>query len=421
MLKLRPNPFRPDKPITDFDLFAGRLTELTVLVEALYQAGYGNPRHMIVTGPRGIGKSSFVNQLQSIADDSNLVLEKLKIEAGDFKFNFAVFKHRAVEGESVGQVVSSLLGKMPTKISRDNALSLVKDFVDRWKPSVSVGGIVELEYQADVVSSLSSDFVKTVKNLWLAEKDNLDGIAFVIDEVDTIAGNTNIASFLKVTTEELIESGLDKVAVFLVGITGAMDKLKEDHPSVARIFETIELLPLKDDEVKDVISRTLHGTGTIMEEEVQDEIVQIAGGFPSPIHQLGYHAFKIDTDSKIGEDDFEVAIDEMISRIKREELSKLLRKAGSGDYRRIMIAMAKHDSIDVPLADISKLIDRSTSNMSSYMKALENREIITKVDRALYRITDPLLRLYIRKLDVLEPELNYEDLAELEQEDFSPE
>ena len=207
----------------------------------------------------------------------------------------------------------------------------------------------------------------------------------------------------------------------MVGITGAMDKLKDDHLSVARIFETIELLPLKDDEVKDVISRTLHGTGTIMEEEVQNRIVQIAGGFPSPIHQLGYHAFKIDIDSNIGKDDFEVAIDEMISRIKREELSKLLRKAGSGDYRRIMIAMAKHDTIDVPLSDISKLIDRSTSNMSSYMKALENREIITKVDRALYRITDPLLRLYIRKLDILEPELSYEDLSEPEQEDLSSE
>jgi hypothetical protein len=207
MLRLRPNPFRPDKPITDFDLFAGRLKELNVLVEALYQAGHGNPRHMIITGPRGIGKSSFVNQLQSITDDSKLVLDKLEIQTDDFNFNFAIFKHRAVEGESVGQVVSSLLGKMPTKISRENALSLLKDFVDRWKPSVSVGGMVELEYQADVVSNLSSDFVKTVRNLWLAEKDNLDGIAFVIDEVDTIAGKTNIASFLKVQGHFILKEG----------------------------------------------------------------------------------------------------------------------------------------------------------------------------------------------------------------------
>jgi hypothetical protein len=336
----------------------------------------------------------------------------LRIESGDFHFNFAVFKHRAVEGESLRQVVSSLLSKMPTKINKDNAINLVKEFANKWKPSISIGGTVELEYQADVVSNLSTDFVRIVKNLWIAEKDNLDGIIFVIDEIDTIAGDINIASFLKVTTEELIESKLDRVAFFLVGITGAMDKLKEDHPSVARIFETIEVLPMKENEAKDVIQRTLNGTNTKIDDHAQSKILQIASGFPYPIHQLGYHAYKIDKDNIIGTDDLEFAIDEMISRIKREELSKLLRKAGSGDYRRIMIAMAKHDSIDVPLSDISKLIDRSTSNMSSYMKALENREIITKVDRAVYRVTDPLLRLYIRKLDVLDPELSYEDLAD---------
>ncbi len=62
---LKANPFRPGKPITDPELFAGRREELSLLVDALYQTGTGNARHIIVTGARGIGKSSLVNQDRS--------------------------------------------------------------------------------------------------------------------------------------------------------------------------------------------------------------------------------------------------------------------------------------------------------------------------------------------------------------------
>lgn len=414
-LTLRPNPFRPDKPIIEFDLFAGRSEELTALVESLYQTGNGNPRHMIVTGPRGIGKSSFINQIESIVEDSRTVLNILDIDAGDFGFSFAVFKFRAIQGQSLHQIVSSLLQKLPTRLSRENFRDVVSDFLKKWKPSTSIGGgLVGLEYQPDTVSDLSYDFVKTVRNLWNAIKNEFDGVILIIDEVDTIASNTNIASFLKVTTEEFVESGLDRIAVFLVGITGAMESLKQDHPSIARIFETIELLPLNQNEARDIIDRALSGTDVEMQEEVANKIVQIASGFPSPIHQLGYHAYKIDTDNVIDENDLELALDEMVGRIRREDLSKLLREAGSGDYRRIMIAMANHDQPNVPLNDIGIAIGRKTNEMSSYMTKLVNDQLITKVDRALYKITDPLLKLYIRKLDILEPELPYEDLETAE-------
>ncbi len=410
-LTLRPNPFRQDKPITEFDQFAGRAEELITLIKALYQTGNGNPRHMIVTGPRGIGKSSFINQIESVVEESEKVLSILNIDAGEFDFAFAVFKYRALEGQSLHQIISSLLQKIPTKISKENVKDILGGFLKKWKPSISVaGGAFGVEYHSDSVSDMSADFVSAVRNLWNAIKNEVHGIIFIIDEVDTVAGDTNIASFLKVTTEELTESGLNNVAVFLVGITGAMEKLKEDHKSVARIFETVELLPLDEAESKDVIDKALSTTDVEVTSGAKDTIVRLSGGFPSPIHQLGYHAFDIDKDNLIDEDDLEKALDEVIGRIKREELSRLLREAGSGDYRRIMIAMANHDQVNVPLRDIGEAIGRKTNELSSYMTKLVSTDLINKVDRALYKINDPLLKLYIRKLDVLDPDLPYEDL-----------
>ena len=56
-----------------------------------------------------------------------------------------------------------------------------------------------------------------------AVESNMDGIVIIIDEVDTVATDTDIASFLKTTTEMLLKSDLNKVAVYLGGITDAIE------------------------------------------------------------------------------------------------------------------------------------------------------------------------------------------------------
>ena len=92
---------------------------------------------------------------------------------------------------------------------------------------------------------MGREFVRTITNLWLAIKHESDGIIFIIDEIDTVAEASGIAeSFLKVTTEELLDARLDRIAFYLVGVTGSMQRLMSDHPSIGRVFETIELRAL---------------------------------------------------------------------------------------------------------------------------------------------------------------------------------
>ena len=141
-------------------------------------------------------------------------------------------------------------------------------------------------------------------------------------------------------------------------------------------------------------------------DESLDWVVDTASGFPSFIHTLCFEAFEYDSDSYLDKDDFDKAADEVVSRIKRAELGQLLRAAGAGDYRRILIAMAQYESTLVPLAYIGSEIGRPSYKLSSYMNSLAKRNIIEREDRAIYRFVDPLLRLYVQKLDVLEPTLS---------------
>ena len=416
-MQLRANPFRPDKPIDNFALFAGRSHELTVLIRSMFNTGHGNARHMIVTGPRGIGKSSFINQIHSVTDNGDDVLAKLGIDAGDFRFRFPVFKCRARQGQSTEHIVTSLMDAMPTRLSAENIRSIVGDFISTWKPSFSVAGVVNLEHQSASSTDIGREFVRTVSNLWSAIKGECDGIIFIIDEIDTVAETSGIASFLKVTTEELVDAGLDQIAFYLVGVTGAMQKLMSDHPSIGRVFENVELRPMSHSESRDVIERTLQSSsssrGICVSEESMQWVVETASGFPAIIHTLCYEAYENDTDQVLDQDDFAKAADEVVSRIKRAELGQLLRTAGAGDYRRILVAMAEYEDALVPRAYIGKRIGRPSDQLGSYLDDLLKRNIIERTDRGVYRYVEPLLRLYVQKLPVLDPALSSHDTEEL--------
>ena len=379
------------------------------MVRALFQTGHGNARHMIVTGPRGIGKSSFINQVHSVTDNGDDVLAKLGMDAGDFRFRFPVFKCRARQGQSAEQIVTSLMDAMPTRLSAENVGNIARDFVRKWKPSLSVAGLT-LEQRNESATDMSLEFVRTLKNLWLAIRDECDGIVFIIDEIDTVAETSGIASFLKVTTEELVDAQLKHVVFFLVGVSGAMQQLKRDHPSISRVFEPIELHPMDYGESRDVIERTLRSSPSSRSVSVSEEsmnwVVDTAGGFPAIIHTLCYEAFETDTDNLLDQQDFDKAADEVVSRIKRAELGEVLRQAGAGDSRRILVAMAEYEHSIVPLKVIASAIGRSPSGTSSYMTRLVKAGIIVRTDRSMYRFADPLLRRYVQKLDVLEPELS---------------
>lgn len=403
------NPFSPNAPLRDFNGFAGRTKELKALVRTLRQIGGRTPRHTIVCGPRGIGKTSFINQINTLTTEPDELLNLLGFASQDTNLNFAVFKHRATKDDSVATVVSSLVRKMERSINDEGFKSKLSDVLDRVKVNIGVPGVAGAEFQLGNPAEISSDLVEAISHLWASKEKCHDGVIFVIDEIDSIAESTSIASFLKVTTEELAETGMDRIVFYLVGLTGALEKLKLDHPSIGRVFETIELLPMRRSESKEVISRALESIEDDKEytfsSDAVNRIIEIASGFPHVIHLLSFYAFEHRDTETIDKRDLEYAITEVVTRVRRFELSQLFQKAGSGDYRNILIAMANFDETDIVLKEIGRQIGRPSNELSAYMTRLRDDGIIEQSDRALYRITEPLLKIYVRKLDVLEPQL----------------
>jgi Cdc6-like AAA superfamily ATPase len=57
------NPFAPNSPVHS-GMFVGRVAELVKLESCLVQTRAGSPSNFMLTGERGIGKSSLLNYIK---------------------------------------------------------------------------------------------------------------------------------------------------------------------------------------------------------------------------------------------------------------------------------------------------------------------------------------------------------------------
>ena len=61
------NPFQPGNPVPP-GIFAGRLKQLNEISSCIYQTAADNCRNILITGERGIGKTSTVMVTKAIAE-----------------------------------------------------------------------------------------------------------------------------------------------------------------------------------------------------------------------------------------------------------------------------------------------------------------------------------------------------------------
>ena len=62
------DPFFPNRPVQNPEYFEGRKEQVEEAVDALFQTMNNNPKHFLISGDRGIGKSSLLLQIKLISN-----------------------------------------------------------------------------------------------------------------------------------------------------------------------------------------------------------------------------------------------------------------------------------------------------------------------------------------------------------------
>jgi Cdc6-like AAA superfamily ATPase len=253
-------------------MFTGRAEEIAILEQTLVQTRADQPKHFMVTGERGIGKTSLLDYIRWVASGAIG-------SVGDDQFNFLVVDLDVEKGTTSGSLARKIeralrheLGK--TEPARD-FLAKTWNFVQR----IEAGGIALHSEVApagaeDVLDELAYSLSKTVDRI---TKDGLggpfsahfDGVLILIDEADNASKDLDLGSVLKLLTERLQKRGCSRVMLGLAGLPDLRNVLRESHPSVLRIFDDVSLRRLSEGDAARVIDRALEMANKKNEENIR--------------------------------------------------------------------------------------------------------------------------------------------------------
>ena len=392
------DPFTPDLPIDKWERFSGRKKEIDSVVDSLYQLSNDNPKHTIITGDRGIGKSSVLTQVKTISEGDMGLIHKLGIDAGVDKYDFVCAWHDCATDQNPSILASGILSQLKN--------SFEKSFKNlNLNLELNIAGILTVAQEDSSILSIGEIvdlFCKEVaKAATKATDKNKSGVILFFDELERVKPESGVATFFKLAAEKLSREGVKNVAFFAAGITGAIQNLEEEHGSIFRTFKDVPLPRLGKPEVKEILETGFLAANHTFEESVIDGIFKLCAGFPEPVHLMGSQILKSDTDGHLNIEDFVKAKVEVIETLRRNKLAATLKIAGSGKYQRILKAMATYESTNVPLNHITNEIGYEQNQFSTNMSNLIKRDIIVLVDRGVYCFVDPLLKEYINRFGVI--------------------
>ena len=276
------DPFTPNRPVDDPERFYGRTEPVSEMVDSLFQIKNQNPKHTIVTGDRGVGKSSLLMQIQLTSNGVNSLTDRFKIDRGVDKFNFLSVWHDVDATQNAFDLALAILGKFE---------SAFKKFLSGFSLEIDLAGFGKLgrDKQNPInISSLIDEFVVRIgKVAEGAEKNKKDGVLIFIDELDRIKPDSMISSFFKLTSERLARDGIKRVGFVCAGITGAVQKLEEEHASILRTFRDVPLPRFAKEEsaliLKEGFGKANHKCSM---PNFEDRVLEVTMGLPEPIHLL---------------------------------------------------------------------------------------------------------------------------------------
>ena len=410
IIMMKYNPFRPNSMVNP-GMFCGRENELVSIKQSLFQTKHGNPKHFLIEGERGIGKSSLMLYVQWEASGRPLILR-------DTTFRFIVVSVELGGGMTAEDIIRRIGGELKAQISEMQTLrTLAKaawDFLSNWK-------LLGIEYKKEAKENdglqATEDMARVMAQLIKASSQELDvgqqldGILVLIDEADKPSEEARLGEFLKLLTERLTKLDCHNVCFGLAGLPSLIPKLRGSHESSPRLFETLHLQTLEPAETKDVILRGLseakekNGYDTEISQEALNLLAHLAEGYPHFIQQFAHSAYNEDKDNLISDDDvWEGAFKEngALAQLAARYFHELyFDKISSDDYRRVLHSMTEHLGGWVSRAHIVKNAKIKESQVNNALNALKSRGIIliNPEKAGEYRLPSTSFAVWLRALE----------------------
>ncbi|MEE4211195.1 MAG: AAA family ATPase [Parvularcula sp.] len=359
-------------PIDEEDLFAGRATEVTRILRAVFEKS----KHVVLFGERGVGKTSLSNIFWKRFNKGLQSFIVARVQGGP-KHTFAsIWKNGLEELHAVA--VSQGRGD----------LIRVDSVLDDYTPST-----VRRELQ----------------------KCNANAIpVIIVDEYDKLKDRE-----AKELTANLIKELYDyavPVTIILVGVADSIAELVEDHQSVGRAVVQVPLNRMNEIELREIIEKRVSRTSMSFSADAKWTIITLSRGLPYFTQILSKFSAQAAIDRKsltVSNADVEVAMKKFIEDSEvsfRDEYREATRSNQANFFQQSLLAcaLAKTDEegfftandVVQPYSSIMKEKKR-IAHFEKHLRRFASDEggnILIKRggDRQLiFRFEDPMMQPYV--------------------------
>ncbi len=412
--------------IKDPKRFVGRTDVIKNCIDAI-----NAPLSMIALfGKRGIGKSSLLRQIQSMANGeyglpkfsglSHLIPKRPR------KYLTVYYQCDSLI-KNINELIERLLNDQDEE---DGLLRLVpndgKDIVEFTRTKGVKGGVDLKVVNWGAHGTESSKYAKTVPGNSIqtfrnyiqsvlahqVRRLNYDGLLFILDEFDVIQDKQGMASLIKSLSGE-------NVKFCICGIANSISALVADHESLNRLLRegSIPLQPMPDFEIKEIFHRAeqLFEGAVTFDDATVNRIANASCGYPYFAQMIGVECVKSLSDafSNVDEAIYSNVESQISSGASFPDLeAQYITAAGESEGRKwLLYLLANQDEDNVLFNDdigrvvLSKARKDAEQLGVEYVDQLLPRLVDKQYGgvllkdqsrRGLYEFKDPLFRLYVR-------------------------
>lgn len=387
----RENPFNPGSgAIPPF--LAGRDGELASFERSLRFMADGRGENVMLTGLRGTGKTVLLGEFSKMClQEKFFPIKRLQFAP---KYNEPDEFYAALKYDMSAAVANlSVTRKITQKI---------QSATSHLKPK-SVG-VPEMFYYEPSYTSDSIPFENHIEE-YLAENwpvfknSGHSGVVFLFDEFhimhDNAGGKLHVLGDFIGAINELQKNGFPYHLV-LAGLPRLMLNVKEARSYSERMFSTMVLENLSNDEAVLAVSKPLEESPCSFDAKLIDMVVDDTGQYP---YFLQFYCREIVDrvhKKKISVKDYKTIKPVIIRQLEINFFDSRMDRLTKAEEQ-LLVSMAKIQTTDMKFKDIMIGSGIKKTSLSSYLDRLEKKGLIYNHKYGAYRFSLPMLRDYIMR------------------------
>jgi len=381
------SPFTPGLPVP-VEFFVGRQAEISRLREKVAGSTTGRLQVGFLSGERGIGKSSVASFVKFLVERDFKVL-------GLHTFLGGV---TALE-EMARRIFDRLLKESVERTWFDK----VKEFFGNHIRQVGLFGVgVELGISQKDLQRAVHDFAPALRRLMEQLGDERKGILLILDDINGLASSPDFANWMKSLVDEIATSEKPlPLCLLLVGLEERRQSLISLNPSLARVFDLIDLPVWKDAETRGFFQNTFAKAGVVVKEDVLGTLCRYTGGLPVLAHEIGDAVFRVDKDGCIDASDLSHGVINAAEIVARKHFeSQAFRAIRSSRYHSVFANLLEILPDEFKRGEVrAKLHKDDRQAFDSFLRQMTRLGVIVRVPEkspGAYRFRNQLYRMCFR-------------------------